>query len=733
MNKKILFILFTCILTVVSTRNAFASPLSTGGNKGSSKQPLQLSWTFDTENPLLCLDQTFSLKWHSIRELPELTEGIIEKGIRTDGYSCWLSINTDKPLTVSAISGWFAIESYPTDTAAFYGLRNKHKQTVSICTDRFGKVMIGLGKDDNYTYIPTNGHVERFKWMHICMIDSSEGISYFLNGVRLQTEQAVNANLQEIEEIKIARDFREKSIGIHNVTSINGIIDEFKLHTTPLKTNYPEKEFKRLGDKTPILAIPSSRFAGDFSRPTYHLLPAANWTNETHGLFLHNGRYHIFNQKNASNLFLGQINWGHFSSPDLINWTEHKPAITPDHEYDMNGIWSGHAVINDEGVPTLIYTTGGEKMGVGLAFPVNSELTEWKKFEGNPVISGQPEGYTRTDLRDQYVWKEGNTWYMIIGFGVVSEGVEKGAVLLYKSIDLKQWEFIHTLYEGNPQVDDSGIFWEMPLFFKTAGKYVLLVNKVPHRGVPARALYWTGDFKDERFIPDNPVPRNLEVINRLLSPSLSYDKDGQLTTIAIIPDEIGSRAAYQHGWTHLYSIPRVWNVQNGKIEQTPHPALEQLRVERQVINHTLVKNQSPLFIGSNLQMEIKVKITPGESKRYGFTLHKNPDNSEYSQIYYDVATNEIVVDQRKSSFKKDIPLQVRRDVYPLESGKPEDFHLFIDGSVVEVFINGKEAFTTRIFPLYKESNQVEVFTVGGDLQIEGEWWKMQSAQMKTNF
>ncbi|MCB9347908.1 MAG: hypothetical protein H6573_10425 [Lewinellaceae bacterium] len=56
----------------------------------------------------------------------------------------------------------------------------------------------------------------------------------------------------------------------------------------------------------------------------YHLLPAANWTNETHGLIYHQGKYHIFNQKNGTNVFLGQINWGHYSSPDLLQWTEHR-------------------------------------------------------------------------------------------------------------------------------------------------------------------------------------------------------------------------------------------------------------------------------------------------------------------------------------------------------------------------------------------------------------------------
>ena len=548
----------------------------------------QIRWNFDNDSPLTSVEGSATLKMQSIRGLPELTTGIEGKALRTDGYSTWFDFNVSSPLSIEAVSSWFALESYPADTAAFYGIRNTSEESVSICVNRYGKILIGTVLDGKSTYISTNARVERFKWLHICMTNRADGIAFYLNGVKIQLEQDVRVAFSPATLIKIGRDFREKRVGMSIVTAINGIIEDFVLHTLPMAPEYPTKEYALHADKTPVLAIPASRFAGDFNRPAFHLLPAANWTNETHGLFFHKGRYHLFNQKNASGLFLGQINWGHYSSPDLVNWTEHKPAITPEPGYDRNGIWSGHAVINDEGIPTLIYTTGGEKMGVGLAYPADDELVEWKKYEGNPVIYGQPESYTRTDPRDQYVWKEGNIWYMIIGFGVVEDGVEKGAVLLYKSSDMKEWESLGTMYEGNPDVDNSGVFWEMPIFFKTEGKYVLLVNKTPQRESPARALYWVGDFKNERFIPDNPVPRKLEVINRLLSPSLSYDKEGRLTTISIIPDEIGSRAAYLHGWTHLYSIAREWKLRNGKIEQTPHPALQQLRGERQAIDRKSV-------------------------------------------------------------------------------------------------------------------------------------------------
>jgi len=692
----------------------------------------QIKWSFETNTPLISNDLK-TLNIHSVKKTPEITKGLTGNGLRTDGYSTWYYADFKEPLSITGISGWFALESFPVDTAAFLGIKNNKNQSVTFCVNRFGKIIIGLGEGEVYKYEPTFFYVDKFKWIHVLISTENEYLNFYIDGKKIIPNNAINNSFDDITEIIIAKDFRTKKLGIHDLTAINGLIDELSVWTSPVDFEFINKEIEYAENNIPKLAIPESRFVNDFSRPKYHLLPAANWTNETHSFIFYNNKYHIFNQKNASNMFLGQINWGHFSSSDLINWTEHKPALTPEEGYDFNGNWSGHAVINDDGIPTIIYTTGGEKMGTGIAFPIDNELVEWRKYEANPVIYGQPEGFTRTDPRDQFVWKENDTWYMIIGFGIEDVGENRGAVLLYKSKDLKNWDFIQTMFEGNPKVDNSGIFWEMPIFVKTDNKYILLVNKIPQKGIPARALYWTGDFKNEKFLPDNPKPYNLEIINRLLSPSVIIDKDGRITTMAIIPDEIGAIAAYQHGWAHLYSIPRVWQLIDGKIHQTPHPALEKLRGKHIRIENQKIKSGSALLLSKGHQLEIKTKIKPGKSTKYGFVLYKNEDNSEYTRIYYDAKQHEIVVDQTKSSLKEHIPLNTKKDSYKMENGKEVDFHLFIDGSALEIFVNGKDAFTTRVFPLHKESNLVEVFSEGADISIEADIWEINNAIMKTDY
>jgi beta-fructofuranosidase len=658
---------------------------------------------------------------------------LIGKGLRTDGYTTWLS---GKLKAVNSISGWFALESYPTDTAAFFGLKDRSTNTsISVAVDRFGELLVGTGKGNVYSYIPTRYTVERFKWIHIAISKGNSDVKLYLNGKIIPVEVLLPQSFTS-DEWMIGKDFRNKKLGIHDLTAINGVIDELKVSDKAVDQGALQQDVVAYAAKTPVLAVPESRFKEDFNRPKYHLLPAANWTNETHGLFYYRGRYHIFNQKNASNLFLGQINWGHFSSPDLINWTEHKPALTPEQGYDENGIWSGHAVIDDHGMPTIIYTAGGKQStSIGLAFPKDSSLVDWIKYSKNPILPGQPSGYLRTDMRDPYVFRESNHWYMIIGYGLVENEVEKGTLLLYRSDDLKSWNFLHPLFVGDPARDSSGIFWEMPVFRKLNNKYVLLVNKVPHKGVPADALYWVGDFVNEKFVPDHTVPQHLEVINQMLSPSVTDDAEGKTTAIAIIPDLITSEAAYENGWTHLYSIPRTWTLKNGKICQQPHPVLQSLREEEKTFPTTNIPSSQPLLLDSGKhQVEIDVTIDPKDCKGFGFIIGKHPVQKEFTKVFYDFEKGQFIVDKTHSSVRKTIPANGRSGRYALQRSEKVNLHLLIDGSVVEVFINNEDAFTTRIFPAYKESNHIELFSDGGDIQLlEGKAWKLKKGQNKSDF
>lgn len=672
----------------------------------------------------------------SLKKNLELVSGISGNGLRTDGYSTFINAKLPKEIPAPiSIEGWFALETYPTDTAAFFSIQQDSGNYISACINQFGRPIISVCNQGTLNWYAAENLIEKFEWLNVALSISETEASLFVNG-----DKKASASLMELQtfsELMLGRDTREKKIHIFPITYINGIVDEIKVwNRTLAEKDFNKKEISKIAQITPKLVIPEIRFEGDFHRPKYHILPTANWTNETHGLIYHKGKYHIFNQKNGTNVYLGRINWGHFSSPDLVQWTEHKPVLTPEEGYDQYGIWSGHAVIDDSGKPTIMYTGGdGKEFGMCLATSEDDELINWKKFENNPVVQGPPKHFSRVDFRDPYLWKEGVDWYMIIGFGVVEDSVEKGTVLLYKSTDMKNWEYLHPLFTGNHPMDDTGIFWEMPVFWKLNGKYILLVNPTPHAGKPAVAVYWTGDFVDERFVPDHKIPKRLEIINRMLSPSVTFDDNGQTTAIAIIPDLIPAEMQMKQGWTHLYSIPRTWDLIDGFIYQQPHRALQKLRSNGTTISQQKIEPGQNLLISKGKhQLEIIAKMVPENCEKFGFIIGKNEGNKEETKIYFNLKTNEMLVDLTKSSKSEWIDKTVEKGNYKISRNKDLELHLFIDGSVIEGFINGKDGFTTRIFPELENSNEIEIFAEGGSLiLLEMKVWELNSSNNRTDF
>lgn len=680
-------------------------------------------WNFEGTRPLEGSDGSL-LTWSSAKRQVEIVEGVIGNGLRTDGYSTFLSYILEKP--VGSIGGYFALESFPTDTSCFFSFeKEKEGIGLGVAVDKFGELMLVSGPRGRCIYGPTGVHLSRYKWMHIALSLHDEVISVFLDGFEIYRGFYMPLPDEGDYKIVFGKGYDSHPIIGRFESCINGIMDELSVGE-PLPS---KEEIAQRIAISPRLAIPPTRFADDYSRPRYHLIPAANWTNETHGLLYYKGKYHIFNQKNASNILLRQINWGHFSSLDLIHWTEEKVALSPEPDYDSLGIWSGHAVINDYGVPQIFYTAGKKSNGIATAFPADDDLIEWHKYEANPVVDIKPDEYERTDMRDQYVWKDGDTWYMINGFGITGH-YPHGALLLYKSKDLLHWEYVHLFHEGNPDLDKTGIFWEMPALLRFGNKYVLSINRVPTKKIPARTQYWVGRIENETFIPDHAIPRNLEVINGLLSPSFCLLPDGRTVSIAIIPDK--QMETYQRGWAHLFSIPREISLQDGKIIQRPLRELESLRGEGFKLEEQPLKGRLSLPDMGH-QYELLIRFRPGNARKFGVVLHKNPDGSEFTKLYFDCRKGNLVFKKKKIGNKRPwFSPRCDKDSYTL-SGDEVLLHLYVDGSVLEGFINEQDAFTNRLYPSKSNSTLVELFSDGTTTMVQAGIWKMSEAITGQNF
>ena len=125
-------------------------------------------------------------------------------------------------------------------------------------------------------------------------------------------------------------------------------------------------------------------------RPLFHLTAATGWLNDPNALVHRNGRYHVFFQHNPSSTSWGDIHWGHAVSEDLVRWRHLPLALRPTPGGpDADGCWSG-SFVDDDGVPTLVYSGFVAPSAVGARSVClargDEELLRWAPDPRSPVL-----------------------------------------------------------------------------------------------------------------------------------------------------------------------------------------------------------------------------------------------------------------------------------------------------------------------------------------------------------
>ena len=79
-----------------------------------------------------------------------------------------------------------------------------------------------------------------------------------------------------------------------------------------------------------------------------------------------------------------------------------------------------------------------------------------KKYEKNPVLTAKdlPEGASKVDFRDPKIWKEKDGYFYCVIGSRPADG--SGQILLYKSADGFEWEFVSVLAENKKRMERCG-------------------------------------------------------------------------------------------------------------------------------------------------------------------------------------------------------------------------------------------------------------------------------------
>jgi beta-fructofuranosidase len=457
-------------------------------------------------------------------------------------------------------------------------------------------------------------------------------------------------------------------------------------------------------------------FPDDPHRPRYHFLPPKNWMNDPNGLLLHRGMFHLFYQHNPGAAVWGDMHWGHAVSQDLITWRNLPIALAPTPGgYDKDGVFSGCAVVNGA-EPTILYT-GTQPEVQALATSGDPLLERWQKHEGNPVIAAPPEGMDVTGFRDPCVWREGADWMMALGSGVKGKG---GCVLLYRSPDLRQWEYLHPLAESSDLA--LGTMWECPSFFPLGDRHVLLISPIPLR----KALWAVGRYADRRFVPERWG--SLDDGGHFYAPQTFLDGANRRVMFGWSWEGRSREAQVKAGWAGAQSLPRVLSLrEDGGLRQEPHPYCQRLT--------RFGKSVKGLPIGDELQAELRsaaiegnagrldVILEPGEAEEVGIGFYRSPDDAEETRVVFRVKEGLVKVDRSRSSLSPD--QEQKEFTAPLRLAKGEVLNatLFLDRSLVEIYVNESCCLTTRVYPSRADSLGIQFFGGGKKTLLREATWR----------
>ncbi len=662
---------------------------------------------------------------------PENLPGAVGEALRFDGYTSHVKaslgniLSNSKTMTVSL---WVATPSYPiiqidTDT--------KEKTPIATCLDKDSKSGFGfyLGFNGKYSFetyiggwplsVEASEPLPTYQWNNLVAVIDCENrtTTLYNNGVQVGSGKASGSISYGGGNFYMGQGTESRMSGPFQLMSFNGLIDDISVWNDA-KSQEEIASWKTESEAN--LDIPASRFADQLLRPRFHGMPAAGWTNECHGMTFSDGRYHLFFQKNADGPYMARLHWGHISSENLYDWREEKIAIAPGDWYDIKGCWSGCVFTDDEitgGKPNILYTAVDyAKAMIARAAPETETLDNWIKSEANPIINGRPAGLS-DDFRDPYFFRSGDNAYIIVGSS--KDGLGTTTLHRYEP-STKTWSNSGDQFFTGTNKATDGTFWEMPNITPMPdGRWLFTATPLgTSQGV--RTLYWTGSIAaDGKFVPDanSSEPRLVEMNSRegfgLLSPTI-YNHDGKTIVLGIVPDKLPSMENWRLGWAHCYSLPREWSLaEDGSLIQKPFEGLKGLRGETVYTQESFeLSGTIDLSPVSGRSVEICGTFEVGASP-FGFNVFKSSKGE--GKIYYNPASGEIIADfSGMERLKNDNGVYdgIYRCPLPVKpaNGETLKINVFIDHSILDIFINDRWATSIRVFPTEADANGIEAYS-----------------------
>ncbi|MGY4104660.1 glycoside hydrolase family 32 protein [Ignavigranum ruoffiae] len=451
-------------------------------------------------------------------------------------------------------------------------------------------------------------------------------------------------------------------------------------------------------------------------RQSYHIMPEQGWLNDPNGLIQFDDYYHIYYQYVPESATGGKTHWGHKRSKDLLHFEDCPIFMSPDFEFDRDGVYSGSA-IEYQGKIHYFYTgnvklkgdydyiySGREQNTVHVVSP--DGLT----IESRSVViphQAYPAGFT-DHIRDPKVFAHDDRFIMLLGG---RRADHHGSILLYQSKNLEDWQYMGEVLTAE---DQMGYMWECPDFFSLAQQDILVFSpqgiqeqdyQFNNRHV-AGYLIGSMDWQGNKFTPQ----RAFKEFDRgfdFYAPHTFQDAKGRRILIAwfglgdIKPEYTNPTIA--RGWQHCLTMPRELYWSRDNLCQRPLPEYQQLRQKQGQADFTAEQSLS-----IDLEQAAFELILTWPTSPQSFEIRLRQDTF-------------LTYDEKGILCLKHGPSGYGRNYRLIQLGAINQLQIFSDASSLEIFINdGLYTMSTRIYP-QKDQNKISIqSSVDGSIQ----YWQL---------
>jgi beta-fructofuranosidase len=475
------------------------------------------------------------------------------------------------------------------------------------------------------------------------------------------------------------------------------------------------------------------KMVADAHRPRYHFCPPEGRWNDVNGMIYWKGRYHAGYLQKIRN-GPGQLDFSsqqHISSRDLVHWRYHPAALREPLEGAKGDYFNSGDVMEGTEVPTII--TNMPRRGICIYQAFDDDLDHWVPLAGNPVIPVDAEG-SRASARfpecvifDPSGWQEGDTYYALIGNKNHRPGYEGDSTSLFKSKDLVNWAYVGPFYKSDrkwtAEVEDCAC----SDFFPFGDQHMLLM----HTHQPySKCQYYIGRYENDQFYPE----RNGQLSwlgSMLAGPETLIDDKGRRIFLGWIRD---ARDWESTGWTGVMTLPvHFYPGPDNGLKIAPVRELEVLRYDETQVGDLTLRQGEEVTLDALCSdcMEVKLTLSPDGATEYGLKLRCSPDGEEETTVVYDARERQFVIDFSRSSTDKSLayPQNTTRQIVPYScDGGDLALDIYVDRSVIEIFVNSDVVLVQRVYPTRDDSRQSKVFSRDGALTVtDTVKWEMDAS------